>query len=75
MEKFWTLKGIKKGTGEMTTLDLEKMIQKFEKTGSFDVQFVTERKRIVLVTAEEVFTVVLQESSSGVQPCTVRGIV
>ena len=36
LQKFRTLKGIKKGVGPMTANGLEKMIEKFEKTGSFD---------------------------------------
>ena len=38
LQKFQIVKNMKKGIGTMTVQVLLKMIQKFEKTGSFDVQ-------------------------------------
>ena len=45
----------------MTVQGLLKVIQKFEKIGSFDVQSGRGRKRIDLTIAEEVATAVLEE--------------
>ena len=53
---------------------LLKMIQKFEKTGSFDVQSGRERKIIDMVIVE-VATAVQNESSGGVKWCSAWGIV
>ncbi|MBJ5486920.1 hypothetical protein JGG36_24350, partial [Salmonella enterica subsp. enterica serovar Meleagridis] len=74
LQKFRTLKGMKKGVGPMTAVGLEKMIQKFEKTGSFDVQSGRGRKRLDSTVVDEVATAVQEESSGGVQPCSARGI-
>ena len=49
------------------------MIQKFEKTSSFDVQSGRGRKTIDSTVVEEVATVVQEESSDGVKPCNARG--
>ena len=38
LQKFRTLKGIKKGVGPMSVMGLKQMMQKFETTGLFDVQ-------------------------------------
>ena len=45
LQKFQTLKAMKKGVCTITVQVLLKMIQKFEKTGSFDVQSGRRRKR------------------------------
>ncbi|GBN75379.1 hypothetical protein AVEN_8064-1 [Araneus ventricosus] len=58
----------------MTVQGLLKMIQKFEKTGSFAVQSGRGRKRIDSTVVEEVATAVQEESSGGVQPCSAREI-
>ena len=58
----------------MTAQGLLKLIQKFEKTGSFDVQSDRGRKRIDSTVVEEVATAVQEESSGGVKPCSARGI-
>ena len=60
---------MKKEVGPMTVQYLLKMIQKFKKTGSFDVQSGRRRKRIDLTVDEEVAIVVQEESSSSVKPC------
>ncbi|CAL1272472.1 unnamed protein product [Larinioides sclopetarius] len=74
LQKFQTLKGMKKGVGPMTMQGLLKLIQKFEKTGSFAVQSGRGRKRIDSMVVEEVAlaTAVQEESSGGVQPCSVH---
>ena len=46
LQKFRTLKGMKKDVGPITVQGLLKMIQKFKKIGSFDVQSGRVRKRI-----------------------------
>ena len=66
LQKFLTLKGIKKGVGPMTVQGLLKIIQKFEKTSSFDEQSFRGRKRIDLVVVEDVATE-MQEEPSGVR--------
>ena len=38
LQKFQTMKAMKKGIGRITLQDQVKKIQKFEKTSSFDVQ-------------------------------------
>ena len=53
LQKFRTLKGLKKGVGPTTVQVLSKMIQKLEKTGSFDVQSGRGRKRIDSTVVEE----------------------
>ncbi|GBL98473.1 hypothetical protein AVEN_257882-1 [Araneus ventricosus] len=65
---------MKKGVGPMTVQGLLKMIQKFEKTGSFSVQSGRGRKRIDSTVVEEVATAVQEVSSGGVQPCSAREI-
>ena len=57
----------------MTVQGLLKMIQKFEKTRSFDVKFGRGRKKIDSKVVEEVPTAVKEESSGGVKPCSARG--
>ena len=58
----------------MIAMDLEKMIHKFEKTRSFDVQSGRGRqKKKCSRSVKEVITAV-QESSSGVQVCSAREI-
>ena len=54
----------------MTVQGLLKIIQKFEKTGSFDVRSGRGRKIIDLMVVEEETTAVQEESSSGVKPCS-----
>ena len=49
-----------------TTKGPEKMIQKSKKAGSFDVQSHRDRKRINLMSVEEVATAFEKESRGGV---------
>ncbi|PRD30615.1 UNVERIFIED_CONTAM: hypothetical protein NCL1_25885 [Trichonephila clavipes] len=56
LEKFPTLKGMKKSTGPMIAFGLEKVIQKFENTGSFHLQSDRGRKRVNSTVVEEVAT-------------------
>ena len=65
---------MKKGVGPMTVQCLLKIIQKFEKTGSFDVQSSKGRKRIDSTVVEKLTTAVQEESSGGMEPCKARGI-
>ena len=58
----------------MTVQGLLKMIQKFRKTGSFDVQSGTGMKRIDSTVVEDVAIAVQDESSGGVKPCSARRI-
>ena len=44
------------------------MIQKFEKTGPFDVQSGKGKKKIDSTSVEEVATTIQEESSGGVEP-------
>lgn len=74
LQKFRTLKGLKKGAGPMTVRGLVKMMKKFESTGSFDVQSGRGRKRCDSAVVEEVATAVQEESSGGEQPCSARRI-
>lgn len=74
LQKFRSLKGFKKGVGPMTAKGLEKMIVKFEKTGSFGVQPGRGRKRIDSTSVDEVATAMQEESSGGVQTCSARRI-
>ena len=39
LQKYRTLKNIIKGVGTLNALNLDKMIQEFEMTGSFDMQY------------------------------------
>ena len=55
----------------MAVQGLLKMIQKFEKTGSFDVQSARERKRIDSKIDQEVATAVQEESRGGVKSCII----
>ena len=50
------------------------MVEKFEKTSSFDVQSDRGRKRIDSTVVEEVVTTMQEESRVGVKPCSARGI-
>ena len=58
----------------MTVQSLLKMIQKFKKTGSIDVQCSRRRKRLNSTVIDEVATAVQEESSGGVKPCSAWGI-
>ncbi|XP_049803118.1 uncharacterized protein LOC126237248 isoform X2 [Schistocerca nitens] len=69
---FRTLKGVEKGVGPMTAVGLEKMIRKFEKTGSFGVQPGRGRKRIDSTLVEAVDTAMQEQTSGGVQTCSAR---
>ena len=57
----------------MIVQGLLKIIQKFEKTGAFHVQSGKCKKKIDLIVVE-VATAEQEESSSGVKPCSARGI-
>ena len=50
------------------------MIQKFEETGSFDVQSGRGGKRIDSTVVEEMATAVQEESSGGMKSCRAQGI-
>ena len=50
------------------------MMQKFETTGSFDVQPGRRRKRVHSTVDYEETTALQDESAGSVQPCTARGI-
>ena len=64
---------MKNDVDPMTVQGLLKMIQKYEKTDSFDVQSDRLRKRINSTVVEEVATAV-QKSSGCVKPCSTLGI-
>ena len=74
LQKFWTLKGKKKGLGLRTVKSPLEMFRKFEETGSYDVQSDREKKRIDSMVVEEVATAVQEEPSGGVKRCCARGI-
>ena len=57
----------------MTVQDLLKMIQKFKKIGSFDVQCGRKIKRNDSTVLEEMATAVQEESSDAVKPCSEGG--
>ena len=65
---------MKKGVDPMILLRLLKMIQKFKKAGSFDVQSDRGKKRIDSTVVEEVAIAVQEESIAGMKPCSARGI-
>ncbi|GFX93992.1 DUF4817 domain-containing protein [Trichonephila clavipes] len=75
LQKFRTLKIMKNGVGSLAAQGLEKMIQKFEETGSFHVQSGRRRKRFNSTVVEDVSKAVQEESSGVLQPCSARGIV
>ena len=75
MQKFRTLKGMKKDVNSMTVQGLLKMFQKFGKTGSFDVQSGRGKKGIDSGVNEEEAKTVLEELNCGVKPFCARGIV
>ena len=62
--------GMIKGVGPMTVQSLLKIIQKFEKTGSFDLQSGRGREKIDSTVDEEVATAVQEELSGGVKTYT-----
>ena len=68
------VQGYEKGIALMDVHGLLKMIPKFERTVSFDVQSGTGRKRIDSTIAEELATVVQVELSGDVKPCSAREI-
>ncbi|GFW96243.1 uncharacterized protein TNCV_572141 [Trichonephila clavipes] len=70
LQKFRTLKGMKKGIGPMTAQGLEKIIQKFEETGSFHELSGRERKKVNSTVVEEVVAEVREDSSDGLQSCS-----
>ena len=65
---------MKKAVSPMTVQSLLNEIQKFEKSGSFDVQSSRGRKRIDSTVVEET-TKVQAVQSSDMKPGTARGIV
>ena len=69
LKKFRTLKGMKKGVNLTTMQSLLKIIQKFKKMASFDVQSGKGWKGIDLTVVEEVVTAVQEELSNGVKQC------
>ncbi|GFX43734.1 DUF4817 domain-containing protein [Trichonephila clavipes] len=54
LQKFQTLRGMKKGVGPMTVQVLKKLIQKFEETSSFYVQSGRGKKKVNSTLTEEV---------------------
>ncbi|GBM41521.1 hypothetical protein AVEN_32327-1 [Araneus ventricosus] len=56
LKKFRTLKGLRSDSGLMTAFGLKKMIDKFEKSGSFDVKCGRGRKAIASTSVEDVAT-------------------
>ena len=58
----------------MTVQGLLKMIQKFKKASSFDMQSGRERKRIYSTVVEEVATAVQEELSGGAKLSNAQGI-
>ncbi|GBM02549.1 hypothetical protein AVEN_178482-1 [Araneus ventricosus] len=64
LKKFRTIKGLRSGSGPMTAFG-QKMIDKFEESGSFDVKCCRGRKAIASTSVEDV-TTALQEASSSV---------
>ena len=70
LQKFLTLKAMKKHVGNMIAQGLLKILQKFEKTCSFDIQSGRGRKRIGSTVFEEMATALQEESSGGVKPCS-----
>ncbi|GBN38544.1 hypothetical protein AVEN_98491-1 [Araneus ventricosus] len=72
LEKFRTLKSLRSGSGPMTAFSFKKMIDKFEESGLFDVNWGRVRKAIASTSVEDV---ALQEaSSSALGTCSARGI-
>ncbi|GBN78066.1 hypothetical protein AVEN_257070-1 [Araneus ventricosus] len=65
LKKFRTLKGLRSGSGPMTTFGLKKMINKFEESGSFDVKWGRGRKAIASTSVEDVATALQEKSSSA----------
>ena len=76
LKKFQSLKGIKKGCGQISTKGLKNMIQKFEETGSFEVTPGRGRKSIAStsVVVQDVASALKEETSSGVETCRASGI-
>lgn len=74
LKTFRVLKGMKKGCGPMSAKALRSMIKKFEATGSFAVKSGRGRKAVALTSVEDVATALEEESNSGVQACSARGI-
>ncbi|GFV95406.1 uncharacterized protein TNCV_4574081 [Trichonephila clavipes] len=70
LQKFWTLKAMKKCFGSMNAQGLEKIIRKFEDTGAFYVQSGRGRKRVNSTGVEEVATTMQEESNRGLQSCS-----
>ena len=71
LQKFLTLKGMKKDFDLMTVQGLLKMIQKFEKTGSFNVQSGRRRKKMIPRYLKK-WPQKCRRRSGGVKPCSLR---
>ncbi|GBM12008.1 hypothetical protein AVEN_256096-1 [Araneus ventricosus] len=65
LKKFWTLKGLRSGSGPMTAFGQKKMIDKFEESGSFDVNRGRGRNAIASTSMENVATALQEVSSSA----------
>ncbi|GBN39361.1 hypothetical protein AVEN_258416-1 [Araneus ventricosus] len=72
LKKFWTLKGLRSGSGPMTTFGLKKMIDKFEESGSFDVKYGRGKKAIASTSVEDAATALQEASSSALTTCSGR---
>ena len=58
----------------MNVIGLKQMMQKFETTGSFDVQPDRGRKQVHSTVVEEVASALQEGLAGGVIPCSARGI-
>ncbi|GBN57629.1 hypothetical protein AVEN_214645-1 [Araneus ventricosus] len=74
LKKFWSLKGLRSGSGPMTAFGLKKMIDKFEELGSFDLKCGRGRKAIASTSVEDVATTLQELSSGALGKCSARGI-
>jgi hypothetical protein len=72
LQKFRTLKGMRKGAGPMSAKGLVNMVTKFEET--FNVKPGRGRKRNAPSSVEDVATALQEGSCGGAQTCSARGI-
>ncbi|GBO15925.1 hypothetical protein AVEN_120484-1 [Araneus ventricosus] len=74
LKTFRTLKGLRSGSGSMTSFGLQKKIDKFEESGSCDVKCGRGRKAIASTSVEDIATALQEASSSALGTCNARGI-
>ncbi|GBM01143.1 hypothetical protein AVEN_27243-1 [Araneus ventricosus] len=74
LKKFWTLKGLRSGSGPITAFSLKKIIDKFEESGSFEVKCSRGRKAIASTSVDDVTTAMQEASSSALGTCSAREI-